>query len=126
MPPRTRPFASRTGHNHTGARPPRASRPAPKLITLAALGAALLVTACKSEAEQFEAADREVKAVDEACARADTAGARRLLEEASERSPVFQRAYEGSLADVPDRSRVNPCGLVLTDVKLRLENQRKR
>jgi len=86
-------------------------------ILLAAAGG--LVAGCKHGPA---AAKVDLARVDAACARGDVEAARAALAEASERNRTFRDALEDAKASWgnADLSRLNPCGVILEDLRRRL------
>jgi ABC-type uncharacterized transport system auxiliary subunit len=74
---------------------------------------------CSKQKEQAEA---EVTKIDDACRAGDGEKARTLMLDAAKTNEVFRRAFEAATKDVPDKNRINACGLVLTEIKTRLKH----
>jgi hypothetical protein len=81
---------------------------------------ALPVVACGKQKAEAEA---QLAEIDAACAAGDKDKARQLMLDGAQANPAFKKAFDGATAEVTDKSRVNACGLVLTEVKLRIKNQ---
>ncbi len=75
--------------------------------------------ACSKQKEQAQA---EVAKIEEACKSGDGDKARTLMQEAAKNNELFGRAYEAATNEVTDKSRINACGLVLTEIKTRLQH----
>jgi hypothetical protein len=86
-----------------------------------AAGLALLLAggACSKQKEQAQA---EVEKIDEACRAGDGDKARQIMLDAAKNNDLFKRAFEASTSGVPDQSRINACGLVLVELKKRIEH----
>lgn len=91
-----------------------------KLIGLVLAGAVVLTAgACSKQKEEAEA---EIAKIDAACSAGESDKARTLMLEAAKKNETFKRAFDAATADVPDKNRINACGLVLTEVKTRIKN----
>ena len=88
-----------------------------ELVVAAAV--ACSVSACSKQKEEAEA---EVKKIEDACRSGESDKARTLMLDAAKNNEAFKRAFEGATNDVPDKNRINACGLVLTEIKTRLKN----
>ncbi len=80
---------------------------------------ACAVIGCSKTKEEAMA---EVAKIDAACKAGEGDKARTLMQEAAAKNQAFQSAYEASTSGVSDKSRINACGLVLTEIKKRLEH----
>ncbi len=89
------------------------------LWTAALLGVALL-TGCQQGKEK-ESALKEMDKIDLACKEGDQDEARKLLLDAAVANPQVKAALDAATKGVEDKSRVNPCGLALVEMKSRLE-----
>lgn len=88
-------------------------------LALLVLGSVLSLGCGKEK----EAAKAKTGEIDAACAKGDQDAARKLMLDGAAANPVFKRAFDGATSGVTDKSRINPCGLVLADLKLRVEHQ---
>ncbi len=70
--------------------------------------------------KQKEAAQAEVAKIDEACRAGEGDKARTIMLEAAKSNDVFRQAFDAATSSVPDKNRINACGLVLTEIKTRL------
>jgi hypothetical protein len=64
----------------------------------------------------------EIAKIDEACRGGESDKARTLMLDAAKKNETFKRAFEAATSGVPDKNRINACGLVLTEIKTRLKN----
>jgi hypothetical protein len=85
-----------------------------------ALAAGLVLGGCSHEKE---AARAEVDKIEQACHDGQPDRARELLLKAVDGNREFQRAFARSGAGGADRSRINACGLVLTDIRRALRRR---
>jgi len=81
--------------------------------------AILMLGACSKEKE---AAEAEVVKIDEACKAGDGDKARTIMLDAAKNNATFKRAFDAATDSVPDKNRINACGLVLTEIKTRLKH----
>jgi hypothetical protein len=80
----------------------------------AALACGLVLLGCGHEKE---AARAKLDQVEQACRNGQPDRARELMLEAVETNREFRRAFDRSAAGGVDRSRINACGLVLSDIR---------
>jgi hypothetical protein len=80
---------------------------------------AVALPACSKEKEEAQA---EIAKIDEACRGGESDKARTLMLDAAKKNETFKRAFEAATSGVPDKNRINACGLVLTEIKTRLKN----
>ena len=82
--------------------------------------AIVMLAACSKEKE---AANAEIAKIDEACKAGDGDKARTVMLDAAKNNATFKRAFDAATNNVPDKSRINACGLVLTEIKTRLKHE---
>ena len=86
----------------------------------AALAFGLVLLGCGREKE---AARAELGKIEEACRNGQPDQARELMLKAVETNREFRRAFDRSAAAGADRSRINACGLVLSDIRRALRRR---
>ena len=86
----------------------------------AALAGGLLLLGCSHEQE---AARAELGKIEQACRDGQPDQARELMLKAVATNREFQRAFDRSAAAGTDRTRINACGLVLTQIRRTLERR---
>ena len=88
--------------------------------TGATLACGLALLGCSHEKE---AARAELDQVEQACRNGQPDQARELMLKAVETNREFRRAFDRSAAGGADRSRINACGLVLSDLRRALRRR---
>jgi hypothetical protein len=81
------------------------------------LAIALVTGACSKQKDE---ALSEVAKIDDACRAGDGEKARTIMLDAAKSNEVFRKAFDAATSSVSDKSRINACGLVLTEIKTRL------
>ncbi len=86
----------------------------------ATLACGLVLLGCGREKE---AARADLDQVEQACRNGHPDQARELMLKAVETNREFRRAFERSASGGVDRSRINACGLVLSDIRRALRRR---
>jgi hypothetical protein len=89
-------------------------------VSAGALACSLGLLGCGHEKA---AARAELDEVEQACRNGQPDRARELMLKAVETNREFQRAFDRSAAGGVDRSRINACGLVLSDIRRALRRR---
>jgi len=95
----------------------------PRIPALAMLSTLMVAPGPVGCGHQREDALAEVDKIERACLSGNPDRARELLLKATENNREFERAFSYSTASIQDRSRVNACGLILTELR---KNLRRR
>jgi hypothetical protein len=86
----------------------------------ASLACSLVLVGCSHEQE---AARAELDKIEQACRNGQPDQAREIMLKAVETNREFQRAFDRSTAGGTDRTRINACGLVLTEISRTLRRR---
>jgi hypothetical protein len=89
-------------------------------LARASLACSLVLLGCSHEKE---AARAELGKIEESCRNGQPDQAREIMLKAVETNREFQRAFDRSAAGGTDRSRINACGLVLTQIRRTLQRR---
>lgn len=89
-------------------------------VGLATLLSAMLLPTCSHDREDALA---EVGRIEQACRDGDPTQARDLMLKAAKANREFERAFSRSGGNVGDPSRINACGLVLTQIRRNLKRR---